>query len=315
MFKTLLNYCALPAAMLCSLVSCDQNKQSSAAQNPDGKTSIVTTTTYLGDLCEQIGGDCVDVIKLCGPGVDPHVYVPTAQDVKSFESADVVVYNGVGMEGQMARILGKLEASGAKIFCAESSIPTDKLLQFDEDGTMVVDPHVWNDIDIWKGVAQGLTAKLSSLYPEQAATFQANLASYEKELDELKAYIESRVAELSEEKRFLITSHDAFSYFAHAFKLEVMALQGLSTATEAGTKDISDLAEVIIAHNLKAIFCEDSVSPKAMEALQAAVQAKGGQVVIGGTLYSDSLGDEASGADTYTKALKMNIDTIVNALK
>ncbi|MFI3244615.1 MAG: zinc ABC transporter substrate-binding protein [Akkermansia sp.] len=315
MIKKILSWSAVSALMLALLPSCDQNGKAGAQGNPDGKVSIVATTTYLTDLTKQIGGDQVEVISLCGPGVDPHVYVPTAQDVQSLEKADVVVYNGVGMEGQMARILGKLETQGSPIYCAESSIPKEMLLEFDEDGTMVVDPHVWNNVDIWKSVAQGLTAKLSALYPEKAAIFQANLKSYDAQLDELKAYIQSRTAEIEETQRFLITSHDAFGYFADAFKFEVMALQGLSTATEAGTKDIADLAEVIKDHKLKAIFCEDSVSPKAMEALQAAVRAKGGDVVIGGTLYSDSLGDAESGADTYIKALRMNIDTIINALK
>ncbi len=156
---------------------------------------------------------------------------------------------------------------------------------------------------------------LAQADPEGKADYQANLEAYLKELDETDAYIRSRAAELAQAQRVLVTAHDAFQYFGKAYGFEVRGLQGISTDSEAGTADVSELANFIVERKIKAVFVESSVPRKTIEALQAAVKAKGFDVAIGGQLYSDSLGDVASGANTYILTVKTNIDTIVDALK
>jgi manganese/zinc/iron transport system substrate-binding protein len=163
--------------------------------------------------------------------------------------------------------------------------------------------------------ANKLTKGLSEADPEHTSFYEANLSEYLKELNELDSYVRKRVQEVPEGQRVLVTAHDAFRYFGTAYGFEVKGLQGISTETEAGTSDVRKLADFITERKIKAIFVESSVPPKTIEALQAAVKATGFKVSIGGELYSDSLGGENSGAETYILTFKANIDTIVDALK
>ncbi|WP_201259840.1 metal ABC transporter solute-binding protein, Zn/Mn family [Tissierella sp. P1] len=177
------------------------------------------------------------------------------------------------------------------------------------------DPHIWFDVKLWKGAAKTVAEGLKELDEEYASEFDANLERYLGELDELEEYINQRISEIPEDNRVLITAHDAFNYFGNAYGFEVKGLQGISTASEAGTSDVSQLAKFIVERKIKAIFVESSVPRKSIEALQEAVKAQGFQVEIGGELYSDSTGDAGTGAETYIGTFKANIDTIVDALK
>ena len=280
----------------------------------DGKLNIVTTTTMLYDLTAYIAGDHAEVTALMGPGVDPHLYQASAGDVTKMQEADIVVYNGIHLEGKMGDIFASLTEQGRDIICAEDGIDKSVLLD-DETNPEIYDPHVWFDVTIWMDVAEHAAKVLSEIDPENAADYNANKDNYIKELEELDAYIRGRVEELPESSRVLVTAHDAFRYFGKAYGFEVKGLQGISTDAEAGTADVSNLAKFIADNKIKAIFVESSVPPKNIEALQAAVIARGFDVAIGGELYSDSLGDEASGDDTYVLTCKANIDTIVDALK
>ena len=179
----------------------------------------------------------------------------------------------------------------------------------------VHDPHIWFDVSLWEAAAKTVADGLSQADPDGKSGYEANLDAYLKELEETDTYIRNRAAELPEKQRVLVTAHDAFQYFGKAYGFEVRGLQGISTDAEAGTADVSDLANFIVERQIKAIFVESSVPPKTIEALQAAVKSKGFDVAIGGELYSDSLGDEDSGAGTYLLTVKANIDTIVDALK
>jgi manganese/zinc/iron transport system substrate-binding protein len=170
-------------------------------------------------------------------------------------------------------------------------------------------------VSLWKDAARTVAEGLSEADPDGESGYEANLDAYLKELDETDTYIRDRAAELPEAQRVLVTAHDAFQYFGKAYGFEVRGLQGISTDAEAGTADVSELADFIVERRIKAIFVESSVPPKTIEALQAAVKAKGFDVAIGGELYSDSLGDAESGTDTYVLTVKANIDTIVDALK
>lgn len=287
-----------------------QNKETPS----DGKLQVVATTTMLRDLVTVLGGEHVDVIGLMGPGIDPHLYQASAGDVNTMMSADVVVYNGLHLEGRMGDVLASLKQQGRQTISVEEGLD-EKFLLADEENPKMHDPHIWFDVSIWKEVAKYVAERLGEVDEARANIYAENLQKYLGELDELDSYIKSRVAELPESQRVLITAHDAFGYFGYAYQFKVMGLQGISTDAEAGTADVSKLADYIAENKIRAIFVESSVPVKSIEALQAAVKARGFEVDIGGELYSDALGDEASGHDTYILTLKANIDTIVNALK
>jgi len=280
----------------------------------DGRLNIITTTTMLYDLAVSIGGEKVNVTALMGPGIDPHLYKASAGDVTRMQDADVVIYNGLHLEGKMGDIFALLSKSGRNIICAEDGIEDSKLLS-DDQNPEVHDPHIWYNVSIWKDVAKHVAARLIEFDPGNADTYSANLGSYLIELDDLEQYIKERIEEVSESQRVLVTAHDAFGYFGSAYGFEVMGLQGISTDAEAGTADVSNLAAFIAENQIKAIFVESSVPPRNIEALRAAVEARGFAVAIGGELYSDSLGDKSSGHDTYILTFKANIDTIVDALR
>lgn len=276
--------------------------------------NVVATTTMLADLSRVIGGDKVSVSGLMGPGIDPHLYQASAGDVTLMQKSDVVVYNGLHLEGKMGEIFENLTGQGYTVICIGDGIDQSKLLEWEEEDSLH-DPHIWFDVSLWKQAAKIVADGFTKAAPEHTEYFKTNYETYLKALDETDAYIRNRALEVPKQARVLVTAHDAFSYFGRAYGFEVRGLQGISTDAEAGTADVSNLATFIVERQIKAIFIESSVPHKTIEALQAAVKAKGFDVSIGGELYSDSLGDPGSGAETYIKTVKANIDTIVDALK
>lgn len=280
----------------------------------DKLLNVVATTTMLADLSNIIGGERVTVDGLMGPGIDPHLYQASEGDVSLMQKADIVIYNGLHLEGKMGEIFKNLSGQESNVICIEDGLDESKLLASEADSS-AHDPHIWFDVSLWKEAAKTVAAGLSKADPDGKEDYETNLESYLKELDETDTYIRNRAAELSEEQRVLVTAHDAFQYFGKAYGFEVRGLQGISTDAEAGTADVSALADFIVERQIKAIFVESSVPPKTIEALQAAVKAKNFDVAIGGELYSDSLGDAEAGTDTYILTVKANIDTIVDALK
>lgn len=285
-----------------------------AKASDNGKKNVVATTMMLYDLTKEIAGDELNVTGLMGPGIDPHLYQASAGDVNKMQDADIVVYNGIHLEGKMGDIFADLSEQGRDIICIEDGIDQSNLLD-DELIPDIYDPHIWFDVSLWKEAAKHVAVNLADFDAENADAYNANLESYLVELDELDTYIKTRIEELPESQRVLVTAHDAFRYFGEAYDFEVRGLQGISTDAEAGTADVSNLATFIAESEIKAIFVESSVPPKNIEALQAAVIAQGFNVEIGGSLYSDSLGDEQSGHNNYILTCRANIDTIVNALK
>ena len=294
------------------LVGCAQ--PAASPDSGENTVNIVATTTMLADLSAVIGGSHVTVNGLMGPGIDPHLYQASAGDVTLMQKSDVIVYNGLHLEGKMGEVLESLSEQGHSVICIEEGLDEAKLLEWAGGGS-VHDPHIWFDVALWMDAARVVSEGLSKADPQNAADYEANLEAYLKELEELDAYIRQLTAELPENQRVLVTAHDAFSYFGNAYGFEVRGLQGISTDAEAGTADVSALADYIVESQIKAIFVESSVPPKTIEALQAAVKARGFEVAIGGELYSDSLGGKDSGAESYILTFKANIDTIVNAIK
>lgn len=303
------NILALILSLCFLLVGCS----TAEVNTEDNKINVVATTTMLADLSAVIGGERVTVKGLMGPGIDPHLYQASAGDVSLMQKTDVVVYNGLHLEGKMGEVFGNLSGQGVKVICIEDGLDKSKLLASEDDDS-VYDPHIWFDVSLWKDAAQIVAKGLSEADPNGKSYYESNLKSYIKELDEVEGYIRNRVEELEKTQRVLVTAHDAFQYFGNAYGFEVRGLQGISTDAEAGTADVSNLASFIVERKIRAIFVESSVPPKTIEALQAAVKAKGFDVIIGGELYSDSLGDVSSGANTYILTFKANIDTIIDAL-
>lgn len=292
--------------LLCSLVGCTPITDSSTQE-----LSVIATTTMLADLVHVIGSDCVQVTGLMGAGIDPHLYQASAGDLHLLEQAHVVVYHGLGLEGKLGDVLSSLDQQGKSVIRAEDGVsPTDLLM----DDNHSYDPHIWFDASLWGDVATHIAYELAGIDPENADTYHENLTSYLHELNELEQYIIHRVNQLPESQRVLITAHDAFGYFGHAYGFEVLALQGLSTQTETSTAQMSALAHYITDNQINAIFVESSVSTKGIQALQEAVHAYGFSVDIGGELYSDSLGDATSGHESYLATFTANVDTIINGL-
>lgn len=273
--------------------------------------TIVSTTTMLTDLAKQIGGDKVTVFGLMGSGVDPHQYRASAGDITKMNSADMVIYSGLHLEGKMGDVISAQEGSGKKVICAADGITEDSLIKNND----IPDPHIWFDVSLWKEAAKTVEKGLEELDTENKDYYAERLESYIEELAELDSYVREKSAEVPEDKRVLITAHDAFGYFGRAYGFEVKGLQGISTVSEAGTADVSRLADFIAENRIKAVFVESSLPVKNIEALIEAVKARNFETNLGGFLYSDSIGDEKNGTDTYISAFKHNIDTIAEELK
>ncbi len=288
-----------------------------APQNVDDHESglkVVATTTIVADLLTQIGGDDIEVVALMGAGVDPHLYKPSAGDVGRLSTAKAVFYSGLHLEGKMSEVLEEIGTRGVTTIAVGECVPSDQLIETAGFST-VHDPHVWFDVKLWMHAADCVGKALADLDPANAASYQQRAAAYHEELVVLDAWIHQRVEALTEAQRVLITAHDAFAYFGRAYDFEVRGLLGVSTASEAGAADVRNLADFISERQIPAIFVETSVSPRFLQALQEAVNGRGLEVKIGGTLYSDALGDPGSAAATYIGTVRANIDTIVGALE
>tara|TARA_B100000949_G_scaffold35672_1_gene29572 strand:- start:4797 stop:5759 length:963 start_codon:yes stop_codon:yes gene_type:complete len=279
----------------------------------NGKIKVVTTTTMLTDLVSEIGGDHVSLQGLMGAGVDPHLYKASEGDVSKLYGADIIFYSGLHLEGKLVDVFEKMEGKKNTVSLGDR-LPKDELIP-SEYFASNYDPHVWFNIQFFKQFAQIVTEELSKADPANAESYSENNKKYQKKLDALESEIKSTIATLPEENRILVTAHDAFNYFGKAYGFQVVGLQGISTATEAGVKDVQNLSEFIIKNNIKAIFVESSVPRRTIEALQQAVLSKKHNVEIGGSLYSDALGNPGTVEGTYIGMFKYNVNTIVNALK
>lgn len=277
------------------------------------KSHIVATTTMLTDLVQVVGGDYVTVEGLMGAGIDPHLYKPSAGDVNKMSKARLIIYNGLHLEGKMSDIFAQMQKSGVATLAVGEAIERSRLLESEEfDGNY--DPHIWFDVENWILAAEKVKEALIALEPAHKEQFEKNAAAYISKLHALHSYVQAQAELVPEQSRVLITAHDAFNYFGRAYGFTVKGLQGISTAAEAGTADVRELADFIVQHKIAAIFVETSVPKKTIEALQEAVQARGYQVQIGGELFSDSLGEPGTPAGTYTGTIEHNINTIVKAL-
>jgi manganese/zinc/iron transport system substrate-binding protein len=274
---------------------------------------VVATTSMVADLVREIGGDLVAVEGLMGPGIDPHLYQASEGDVSALTSAEVVFYNGLHLEGKMVEIFEQMEGRGMPVHAVTAGIPNADLLH-SEQFTGSHDPHIWFDPSLWAHAATRVGEVLSAVDPDHAERYTASVTTYQAELDDLAGWARAALDVVPTEYRVLVTSHDAFGYFGRAFDLDVHGLQGISTVLEAGTADVRDLAAFVAERQIPALFLESSISPRGMEAVRAAVAARGFDVRIGGTLYGDALGGPGTGADTFVGMLRSNVETIVAGL-
>lgn len=289
-----------------SLSSC---RRSVPFKYVEGKVNVVATTTMIGDLLSEIGKEHVSVTTVMNVGVDPHSFIPRPSVTRAISKADLVVTNGLNLEAKMGKVLHVLDD---KLLELGSFVPEESLIK-DENGE--IDPHFWFDVNLWTIAAEALINRLILMDEENELDYLNNFNKYKEKLILLDEYIKEEVLLIEEEKRVLITAHDAFSYFGKAYGFNVLSIQGISTESEASAKDIKDLANLIVDNNVKAIYLESSIPETTIKSLIDAVKVMGHNVIIGGTLYSDSLGEEGSGAENYLDMVRHNIDTIIGGLK
>ncbi|QGQ47633.1 metal ABC transporter solute-binding protein, Zn/Mn family [Metabacillus sediminilitoris] len=308
MKKWLVNL-GLTIAAICLLTACGNNQTSTKSND---KVEVTTTTGQVADVVKNIGGDKVEVTSLMGPGVDPHLYQASQGDIKKLHDSDIIFYSGLHLEGKMGEIFEKMSNDKPTVAVADS-IPEDMLLSANSANTH--DPHVWFDIQAWIHVVDEVEKELTKLSPDNEPLFKENAANYKKELMEMDQYAKEQINTIPKESRVLVTAHDAFKYFGHAYGLEVMGLQGLSTDSEYGLKDVQALVDLLVERNIKAVFIESSISEKSINAVVEGAKEQNHEVIIGGELFSDAMGEEGTEEGTYIGMFKHNVDTIVSSLK
>jgi manganese/zinc/iron transport system substrate-binding protein len=288
-------------------------------KSKSGKLVIVATTGMIGDAVKNICGDSVELITLMGSGVDPHLFKPTPRDIDKLAEADIIVYNGLHLEGKMGEILEKVSRQ-KKVINLSDGIPKEYLIitnpdQVQEGGKISYDPHIWFDIALWsKGIAH-LGKEVAAFDTLNKGLYEENLFKYKEKLHNLHNYTKVKIAEIPERQRLIITAHDAFNYFGQAYNIEVMGLQGISTVAEPGLKDISNLVDLLVSRKVKAVYVESSVSERAINAVIQGCLKRGHPIKIGGTLFSDAMGQAGTPEGTYEGMVRHNVKVIVEGLK
>jgi manganese/zinc/iron transport system substrate-binding protein len=293
-----------------AVVACGQTGALEASE--DDRLYVVTTIGQIADAASIVGGEHVRVASLMGPGTDPHLYTATVSDVDKLRDADVVFYNGLFLEAQLEDVLEQM-AARQTVVAVSSGIDETRLLPSSSYADEY-DPHIWFDVTLWMAAVERVRDTLMEVDPTHAADYEANAGAYLAELEALHTYVTEQANRVPEQQRVLITAHDAFNYFGRAYGFDVMGLQGISTASEASTADVQRLANFIAENRIPALFIESSVPVRTVEAVQAAVRSRGFDVVIGGELFSDAMGDAATPEGTYLGMVRHNIDTIVAAM-
>jgi ABC-type Zn uptake system ZnuABC Zn-binding protein ZnuA len=286
-------------ALVVSGCGSDNNKQKS------GKIKTISSITIINDIVKNIGGDKVDAKSICGVGIDPHTYKPKPNDPRLVSESDIVFINGFTLEHWIEEMVHNA-GGNKKVVTVTNGLTPMK----DEKGYGDPDPHAWFDITNVKTYAKNIADALIEADKPNESYYRQNLESYTKKLDSLEAWTKAEIQKIPAEKRVLITSHDAFRYFGKAYGLEVRGLQGISTEAKAQTEDVKKIIDLIKERKLNSVFIETSVNPKLLEEISKETGAK-----VGGTLFSDSVGDEGTFEGTYIGAVTHNVNAIVNALK
>lgn len=311
---------ALPVSVLIWVFasSCGRAPDHGGTPDPDGRVPVVATTTMIADLLREVGGDRVNVLALMGPGVDPHLYKPTAEDSRKLREAKAIFYNGLMLEGRMSELFDRLRSEGKPVFAVTSTLDGAEVIKADPSQPHP-DPHVWGDASLWAKCVDVVIRGLAEASPGHKAEFEKRGGETRSRYLALHEWARSKVAVLPAAARILITSHDAFNYFGRAYGFQVVGVQGISTVSEAGLADITKTVDFIKQNRVRAIFVESSVSHAAIERISRDSGAR-----VGGELFSDALGTPGDLAEidgervdkgTYAGMLKFNMHTVVEALK
>ncbi|MGS2745014.1 metal ABC transporter solute-binding protein, Zn/Mn family [Halomonas sp. LS-001] len=274
--------------------------------------NVVTTIGMIADIAQEIGGECVNVDALMGPGVDPHLYQASASDVATLRNAEQIFYSGYSLEGQLGDVLARFSERTPTLAVAPASIdPASLITSQDVYG---IDPHLWMDVSLWSQTLPTLNAALSEARPDCAATFDANTQRYQAQLLALHEWVKDSIASIPDEQRILVTAHDAFGYFGRAYDIDVEGIQGISTETETGIADIRNMTDIVVDRAVPALFIESTINPRTVQAVIDAAKQRGQDVKIGGELYSDAMGDPDTVDGTYMGMIYRNTQHIVEAL-
>jgi len=303
------------ALLVCLLASlglllggCEKSSANPSASA--GKPRVVCTVAMIADLTQRIAGDRAEVVSLMGSGVDPHLFKPTRSDIALLTQADLVLANGLMLEGKMGETFDRLAASGKRVVRVAEVIPAASTRHLGEHP----DPHVWMDPNLWSLAAQQMRDALIALLPEFKDEFDRRSGEVSVDLQRLHTYAAEAFASVPPESRVLITAHDAFGYLGARYGIQVEGIQGISTESEAGLRDLERLATLIAERQIRAVFVESTVSERTINSLVKAARDKGQQVVIGGSLFSDAMGLPGTYEGTYLGMIDHNVTAIVRAL-
>ena len=298
------------------LVGCGSSGQSGVAEGTaagvNSDFEVVVTVGMAADLVRRVGGERVQVRQLMGSGVDPHLYKPTRDDIRQLMSSDLIVSVGLLLEGRMQESVAKLSEQ-QRVLVLGASLPAERLLTEDGSGGHP-DPHVWMDVALWADSIPAIVGALSETQPEYAGEFRSRGEQLTAELAALHEFGLECVQSIPSERRVLVTSHDAFRYFGRAYGLEVLGIQGISTESEAGLVRVNELVDLLVTRRVSAVFAETSVSPKNLQALIEGARSRSHEVVLGGELFSDAMGESGTPQGTYSGMLEHNLTTVTEAL-
>jgi manganese/zinc/iron transport system substrate-binding protein len=305
---------AAAAALLALLFSagCGGGSGDGAAAPSGGPLRVLATTGMIAEVAGRVAGPYAAVDSLMGPGVDPHLFEASESDVRRLAEADLILYTGLHLEGGISDLLADL-ARTRPVVAVSGEIPADRLLE--PPGLAGrPDPHVWLDVSLWQTTLEPIVRELTALDPHHRAELRANADRVGTELAELDAWVASRIAELPEARRVLVTAHDGFGYFGRRYGVDVVGLRGTGTGTEPSPDDVDRVAGLVAARKVPAVFTDSSLPGHSIEAVQAAAHARGHEVRIGGELYADALGPPGSPEGTYEGMIRHDVDTLVDAL-
>jgi manganese/zinc/iron transport system substrate-binding protein len=286
----------------------------------DGVLRVVTTTTQATDLVRILteGAENIDRTALMGAGVDPHLYQPTERDVQAMNRADMVVYNGLHLEGQFDTVFGALREQGVVIYALARPVQQAGFVigAFEEDAAAegTDDPHFWFDPRNWAISVRDLASVFAELDPEQSEVYLGNADRYAAMLESLYAWADEGMRSVPGGRRYLVTSHDAFQYFGAAFGWRVAAIQGISTEDEAGVGDVQQTVDFVVENDIPVLFVESSIPPDTIEAVIEAIRSEGAEVRVGvRELYSDAMGAPGSFGGTYIGMIAENVYTVLQS--
>lgn len=283
------------------------------ATEDQGPFTVVVTTGMVADLVSHVTGRRAEVRGLMGPGVDPHLFRPTSDDIGQLMQADVVFYSGLLLEGGLQAALERAARSGKPVQAVTDNL-SEELLRHPAEFAGHPDPHVWHDAALWARCLDTVVETLSRFDPHHAAQYRKNASRYRAELLELDRLVQDGIRTIPEERRYLVTAHDAFGYFCRAYGLQERSVQGLTTESEPAVQDINALIDFLVERQIPAIFQEETVNIAHIRAVIEGARRRGWTVRIHGPLYSDSLGAAGTEMGTYAGMMRHNVATIIDGL-